>query len=57
MKIGDRVRDVYTGRTGYVLSVYADTGRVMVGLGVYKMTGCVSWFEPVGEDDEGMVPR
>lgn len=57
MKIGDRVRDVYTGRTGYVLSVYPDTGRVMVGLGVYKMTGCVSWFEPVAEDDEGMVPR
>lgn len=57
MKIGDRVRDVYTGRTGYVLSINENTGRMMVGLGVYKMTGCPSWFEPAPDDDEGMIPR
>lgn len=57
MKIGDRVRDVYTGRIGYILTINENTGRVMVGLGVYKMTGCPSWFEPVGEDDEEMIPR
>lgn len=50
MKIGDIVRDVYTNRVGHVLAIDDYAGRCTVDVGVYKITGCQSWFKPVTKD-------
>ena len=55
LRVGDRVRDVYTGRVGRVCSLDDLWNRCTValtaagGLGAYVMIGCQSWFEPVDD--------
>lgn len=52
LKVGDLVRDVYTGNTGRVVVMDDDLNRCTADLGVYIMTGCGSWFELAPPDAE-----
>lgn len=50
LKVGDQVRDTYTGRVGKVLDLDELNNRARVAFDYYTMVGCQSWFVPIDDD-------